>query len=273
MGEIVDFDEFYNKHEVEKKKRRKAGSIRWILIALLLICCFMSGFLFAQSEYFYITEIEIIGNEKVSDEEILALSGIETGIHILNFNTTTAYSMLSTEHLIESVEITREYPNKVIVNVTERQAAAAIQVDDGVLLVDLTSIVLEKLTVLEGLSLVIITGLDIDYNAYSPSDYIDSSRLRAGLGVIERMTEDSAAVVSLIDVTNEQQIELWTIYNVKMKVGDGKDFSSKFDLFMDILRDEVDKGNLSIIDYIDVSVISNPAIKYNTVTVETEGEI
>ena len=57
-----------------------------IKIKSILILVFISFGISQQNEGFIIDEIEVVGNELLSDENIKFISGLEVGLYVNNFN-------------------------------------------------------------------------------------------------------------------------------------------------------------------------------------------
>ncbi len=105
----------------KKRKHRKKHRILRLLIAVAVIAVFV---LIANLSYFEITEMAVIGNKTVTDEEILALSEIEAGDSIFLINPLAVKSRIKKNLYISEVRLDRQMPGTVEIIVTEREAAA-----------------------------------------------------------------------------------------------------------------------------------------------------
>ena len=92
---------------------------------------------------------------------------------------------------------------------------------------------------------------------------LKSAKLSSGLQIAGSMTAEEMAVVTQINVLDAQNIIIDTVYGIKIYFGDENDIESKFDVVNTVLTDEKQKGHITKINYIDVSVPSHPALKYN----------
>ena len=338
MGQVVSI----NAH---KKKKRRNHNIRWTRIIFVCLLFALIGFGISQSPIFNVKSIDVSGNENLDTQTIIDLSGIDEGQHIYSFSAGRAETMISTNPLVESVIVKRDFPNKVIITITERQAVAAVAADDGVLIVDKDGYVLKKQKLFDGLEYMLITGVDdlftsddekteaevtddktdnssdegeADTSAESdavtdteeksedpndsskengeetaedsneeeepvtivtgenrthikPESYADikngtclqSEKLATGLNVVLAMDEAAMNVVTEINVTDPQNIVMDTVYGIKIYFGDENDISEKFEICNSVLKEENEKGYLTKINYIDISVPAHPALKYN----------
>ena len=123
-----------------KKMRKIKNFIKWtilfsIIIGILVFLC--------TSDLFNICEIEIIGNEQVTQEQILELSAIKLGHNIFLCNQIKTKSTLSSHPYVEEVKITRKLPDKIQIQIGEKQKAYVIQLDTGYAYIDNQGYVLE----------------------------------------------------------------------------------------------------------------------------------
>lgn len=105
------------------------------ILYFLFHTCFIfllgTGFVFAydmimQSDNFSAQEISISGQNKVSQEEIFRIAGIQKNTNILNINIKLAMMKLEATPWIKKAEIKRELPNKLSIKITEEIPIAKI---------------------------------------------------------------------------------------------------------------------------------------------------
>lgn len=123
-----------------KKMRKIKNIIKWtiligIIIGILAFLC--------TSGLFDICKIEIKGNAQVAQEEILELSKIKMGDNIFLCNKIQTQSNLETHPYIQETKITRKLPDKIQIEITEKQKAYQIQVEGGYAYIDNQGYVLE----------------------------------------------------------------------------------------------------------------------------------
>ena len=123
-----------------KKMRKIKNFIKWtiligIIIGMIVFIC--------TSGLFNICKIEVIGNEQVGQEEILELSEIKMGDNIFLCNKIQTQSNLEKHPYIQGIKITQKLPDKIQIEVTEKQKAYQIQVESGYAYIDNQGYVLE----------------------------------------------------------------------------------------------------------------------------------
>lgn len=123
-----------------KKMRKIKNFIKWtILIGIILGVLVFLG----TSDLFNICQIEIVGNEQITQEQILELSEIKLGDNIFLCNQVKTKNNLNSNPYVEEIKITRKLPDKIQIQITEKQKAYVIELDTGYAYIDNQGYVLE----------------------------------------------------------------------------------------------------------------------------------
>lgn len=145
------------KEKIEKKKRKK--KVLLIIILLLLITITSCAYL-CTSNKFNIINIEIVGNEQLSQDEIYNLSKIKLNDNIFMTINIIAKVRLKQNPYIEDAKITKIYPNKIKIEIQERKKEFQILTELGTYInTDEQGYILES--TLEKLNLITITDFEI----------------------------------------------------------------------------------------------------------------
>ena len=256
MGSVVSLA------DEKKKRRRRAGSLAWLWITLLLLGCLVFGYGLAQSSIFNVRTVQVDGLNRLTKAEVITLSGIQTGTHIYETNLTKAQNMIATNLWVETVTVERKLPSTVVITVQERVPAAALTTADGLYVVDTTGVLLMQQKLLDGLAVLVISGVEDISADVRLGTKLESFSLTAALAVIRQMDESSAAVISELNVADLQRIVAHTSYGVDFYLGDKSNFAEKFKLAMQILHNEIEKGLQESVDYIDVTLPQQPVLAY-----------
>jgi cell division protein FtsQ len=119
------------KRNQKKKKRRKLV----LNILLFVLAVMSSAYIIIYSDVFNIKEIQIYGNEQMTETEIVELSGLSLGDNLLRIDKKLFENRLTTGVLIKSAEIKRRLPNIIEVYVLERkEAVLMIDISQGIIL-------------------------------------------------------------------------------------------------------------------------------------------
>ena len=129
----------------------------WLLIIMLLMIsiCLML-FIFHRS--FHVQEIHVTGNQRFSAEQIIELSGIRKGDHLMSHISgplkdvvrlrygKARQKIINSDPYIADAKVYPHYPGEVYIEVTERRKVAYVAIPDGYAIIADDSYVLEIVT-------------------------------------------------------------------------------------------------------------------------------
>jgi cell division septal protein FtsQ len=107
---------------------------RWISLLIVLICCGLGVWLFI-SDTFRVYATEIVGNQIVARDQVIASSRLE-GKNIFLVQPKAVATELKKLPYVLDAQVASELPNRVLVKLTERQPSLTWQVGDTKLAVD-----------------------------------------------------------------------------------------------------------------------------------------
>ncbi len=243
-----------------RMSRRRAGIARGVMIFVLWLVCLLAGYFLATSSLFAIRHVEISGNSQVTEERIMDLAGITPGANIFSVRPSRADLWLTIEPYIASADVSRRLPGTVTVTVTERVPAAMMYAGSAVLFLDAGGRVLERFHILSEAGLPLISGVDLTGCGTVPGCVIDGAGMSEALTVLAALPADAQSIGE-INVANTQNIRLYTLDGVEIRLGDASDFDTKYRLYTGVIEDDRQEGR-GRIDYIDVSIVSKPTVKY-----------
>ena len=235
------------KKEFTKKQRKRNRLIKRIkkIVSVFLFLGIITGaIVFATcSPIFNITDIEVLNNSMVSSDTIISLSGISTNENIFRFISTKAISSIKQNAYIEDVKIRRVLPNKVQIEVTEREPRFSIPILGEFAYISSQGYILQ-ITQNE-LNLPIIYGLRTPEENIVAGNRIEEKdllSLETILKIMSAMTDSGLSEkVTSIDISDKND---YIIYmqeeNKKIHLGDGSDLSNKMLYVMAILDKEKD---------------------------------
>ncbi|MEG0156088.1 MAG: FtsQ-type POTRA domain-containing protein [Anaerovoracaceae bacterium] len=131
--------------EKPKKRKKKKRRKKHYFLRFLVFCGIVAGSIaFLSSSYFDVKTIEVTGNVNYNQEEVIALSGLETGGNIFKLPRKEAMKNLLKDSYIEKAKVKRKFPKTVVLNVTERKEMAAIPYGEEYIIIDSKGYVLNK---------------------------------------------------------------------------------------------------------------------------------
>ncbi len=98
-----------------------------ILISMALLYGYSTAM---NSDYFGLKEIKITGNTQLTYSQLTELMNVSPGDSILQLNMSDLHAKLGSNHWIQEVSIKRVFPDRLVINLKERQAYFWLQNQD-----------------------------------------------------------------------------------------------------------------------------------------------
>lgn len=230
------------------KKRRKSKKKKinkkilgfFSIIILVSIIVVLS----LTAPIFNITKIEINGNQKVSKDTIIALSGIKMGENIFRFNNNMIQNVKQNTY-IEKVEIQRKMPGTVVISVKERKIKYQINLINSYVYLDKNGYLLENSA--ERKNVPVIVGFSI-----KEDEMLNEKRLKDNdlekLANVAKIIEAAKAINidNLITEVNVEDKNNTILYleskSKKINVGDTTNLTNKMLYVQKILENEEGKS-------------------------------
>lgn len=211
---------------------------------VILLALIIGGIVFATcSPIFNITNIEVLNNNRVPSQTIISLAGIQTNQNIFRFITTKVGNQIKENAYIEDVKIKRVLPNKVQIEVMEREPKYSIPVLGEFAYISTQGYILEIAQ--NELSLPIIYGLKTAEENIKIGNRISEEDLES-LEIVLRIMNainDSGLYerVTSIDISNKNDYSIYMQEDKKtIHLGDGSNLSNKMLYVKAILEKEKD---------------------------------
>jgi cell division protein FtsQ len=121
-SKVVVLEERVPKLKQQRRQKANRKLIGYIAFFFMLILCII----YFQSPLSNVKHIEIKGNEHVSEEDILKLSGITNKTSFWKIDDESIVKKISSHPEIQTAKIQKRFPNKIILSVKERKRVAYI---------------------------------------------------------------------------------------------------------------------------------------------------
>ena len=148
-----------NKKIKTKQKSKKNINFSKIFKMFGIIVIIIGAIAFlCTSPLFNVTEIEVIGNENVSKEEIISLSQIKLEENMFKYIKSSIKQNVKGNAYIENVKIKRILPNKIQISVQERQVKFMVKLLEKYAYINSQGFILEvtshtkEVPIIEGIS-------------------------------------------------------------------------------------------------------------------------
>ena len=169
--------------------------------------------------------------------------------------------MIALYPYIESVHIRKKLPNKIVIDVVERQAVGVVVTSDGYIQVSQEAIMLTIQPNLGNYNLPVISGIDLT-DIPSPGQVIENENINQALKIISSCDADLLNNIAELNVGQENYILAYTNQGVEIRLGDVESIEAKMKDLNDILNDIVSQKVVEKnIQYIDMRYQGAPVIK------------
>ena len=238
-------------------------SVNKFRLALLLFVLLLSIYLFLHSSIFNVTQIEVVGNNKVSKEEVLALSGLSPGINIFGFNEAACSQAIGVHPMIKSAAIERKLNRTIVIKINERQIWALIPYGDLFLCVDDTGICFDKLNHVAIDNIPIIT-MDQMPAFVNLGKAVNTQATDMVKQVWQALPADEQKLISDFHYQNQDNtLKIYTIKGTEILFGNLDRLDEKVKTFAQVIQLENDmekKGN-DALEYVDIRFKGEPVLK------------
>ena len=243
----------YTRHFRPQKTRWQVVQSLFFIFVLAL-----AVFYFLQSPVFRVRAVEISGNSQLQRDQIMALAGLGKNVNIFKANLKQAQNKVALNPLVKDVDITRRLPTTIVINITERKAIGLVLNPGHFIAVGEEGYCLALVEDLASINLPIITGVQATNN--SPGQKINDEKLEVALAYLLAMPLGMRATVSEINVSDVNNIRVFTIDQTEVRLGDVTRIGDKIKLYQEVIGQKY-SGK---IQYIDISYKGNPVMKFIT---------
>lgn len=226
-----------NERRRKKRNRRIKRIIKWTSIIVIIA----GGTTFAMvSPIFNIQEIQVTGNEKISADTVISLSGLSKGQNIFRFLSSNIIEQIKTEAYIQNAEISRSFPNKIIINVKERKQRFNVEFLNGYAYIDSQGYILEISS--NKLELPTIQGISTPENEIVAGNRLnqeDLEKLEVALKIMDAYKSCNLDDrVTSIDISDKNNYSIYMESDKKtIYIGDGSSLGDKILWIQAILKD------------------------------------
>jgi len=243
------------REKLAAERRRKFNRFLSICIAAVVI----AAALLLAWVLLIVDEVAVAGNVRFSVEEIISESQLKTGRHIWIVNLADAERNIEQNPYIESAEIKRVYPDKLVISVTERTEAAVIVGLNAQAVIDPKGYVLTIGARADYTGLIQISGMGfggyhVGQRLGEESDF-NSRTLVALLAAIYRT--GIADEISAVDLSNPLSVSMTTLKGLTLHIGQPDDLDGKLANYVAVLPKLTEMG-LDASGTLDLSAMGDP---------------
>jgi cell division protein FtsQ len=232
-----------------------------LFLAGLLLCSVAAFLVLRSTDVFAVKRVTVSGTEKITKEQLAGITSGTLGESLLSLSTDGMKKALLALPYVESVLVTRAFPNTLQIELVEYQPVARLQVGEGATyLVSDTGKVLEDDDPAQLPDLPLLapdSSFVVTVGEYLPAslaevlplvEYVQSDKMRAKLPAITEIAVSAAGCAALVLKDGGE-----------LRLGTPDGLQEKLDVALGIVQEWLGAGRL--IEYIDASVANRVAVK------------
>lgn len=242
---------------------RPKRSVNKFRVALLLFILLLSVYLFLHSSIFNVSQIVVLGNDKVSKEEVIALSGLSPGINIFEFNETASSQAIEVHPMIKNAEIQRKPFKTIAIKINERQIWALIPYGDLFLCIDDTGICFDKLnhTTIDKVPVITMDQMPEFVNL---GQAVNTQATEMVKKVWQAIPADEQPIISEFHYSNQDNtLKIYTIKGTEIRFGNLDRLDEKVKTFAQIIQieNDMEQKGIDALEYVDIRFKGEPVLK------------
>ena len=232
--------------------------VKTFLVLLTLgSACFISIEIYhklCHNDFFQITAMKIDGNRKVSKEQITALSKVDIHSNLLAINVGQVRSLLESHPWIAIAEVTRDWPNRLLITVKEKKPVALLNRNAGLFYMDNKGRIIAVASPSQELDFPVITGLK-NYT-FNPIDTAQTPEiLQDALKLLKLAAKNNSILpeqnISEIHITENGEMLLYLLERAfPIYMGAEEKISTRYYRLVKVLRDLYKSREFSKVSYI-----------------------
>lgn len=225
--------------EIEKKKRKRKKKTLVFILLIMLIGGISAYLLTSQS--FSIEQISVKGNSQLTAQKICQLAEINRGDNIFSKIGIVAKVKLKQNGYIEDATIKKIYPNKVEIEVKERQKQFQIKTEaEGYVYIDEQGYILEY--GVDKLQIPTIIGINATQEDVTTKHRLDDNELEKMENILQIREEcryiEIADKITQYEVKDEYIVSLEN-EGIRFNLGDATNLKNRMYYVNGILKQEI----------------------------------
>jgi len=236
---------------LRRLRRERKRRIAAVLIFLSLTAS--TSYYIYNSSFWTIRKIKVVGNDKISYDNLISISKISSQTSLLKFPGREISKKIKIDPWVKEISFTRRLPGTLVINLEEKTPVAAARIDDVYYLIDddrrvITTVPNND----EGHPL--IRGLDL--KGVEEGQRLSSKALKEAILILDDLPTDIRRTIDIVSIPKISKIALITDKNIEIVYGPADSMGKKNRIIQKILDS---KGDTII--YINVSIPDNPVTR------------
>lgn len=240
----------------------------FLIRAGIVLSVFIIAYFLLLNSSFKVENFDIEGNSKVSDEDIITLSGINVGDDLFQSDVKTAADQIGLHVLIEDVSVRVRPFHTILIEVTEKNAVAGFVDDDTYYYIDANKVVVGESEMVDE-SLPLFSGFEVPA-FISIGLQMDNSELDTDLIIANQASSLFSDYALEISAQSESVNNIY-LNGVEVRLGTTGRLEKKLSALSSIIH-SMSQQKLVSLEYIDVSIPDEPVVQEQPVADNSSSE-
>ncbi len=241
------------RHEKIRRTRTR-HALNIFSVVFVLIAIVVGGFLVWNSTFWLVKSVTVSGNKRLSAKEVVALADTDADTSLLKISTAKIEAKLKRHPWIKKARLSRNLPNRLVIQVTEREPFVALKQPGGLVILDRRGFVLQKKRALADKKTLIIN--DIRMRKTKVGSKYNNKKLLDVLTSLRGLEPDLRSKITWVSVPSLDNMSFQTSDGLEIIYGSSLDAVKKNFLIKKILAEADER-----IVHINVTVPANPVVR------------
>lgn len=222
----------------KRKKFRGGNYVLYYVLALIVIAVVL--IILANTVLFKCSQIEVSGNDKYTADEIVRISGLQTGENLLHINVSAARdNIVNSLAYIDDAQVKKSFPTKINIAVTEAEKQYCI-VENGV-----TAAISRKGKIIEHCGageLPVVKGFEAEtteVGKWLKSKAEGKTEIPAE--IFETADKTGLKNITEIDISDKFSVKVEVENRVILNLGPAEELESKLRVAVEIINNQLGK--------------------------------
>lgn len=236
-----------------KRKKQKSGGARGFIFSSVSFIVICAALVFGMSVFFRVSNIEVTGADRYTQEEIVEASDIKDGDNLMLVNRSSVAERIYSKLIyIGEVNVRRKLPNTIVIEITESDSIAVVESESGLWLIDNNCRLLEECATQDAETYIKVKG----FSAVKPEQgkliavpEEDKPKVKFLSGILTAISaKNMTGDVNSLDVSNLLNAEFdYLEGRFTVKLGSNENLDYKFELLLGVIS-KLDAKDTGVID-------------------------
>lgn len=220
-----------------KKQKKQASVYPPQFIALLIgIVVAVAAIVVLLGPLMKIDKVDINELKYMSDDKVLEMTSNPIGQNLFRFNISKAENELLAYPYVDDVRISRHFPHRLEISISERQPAGVLLNNSNYLQFSKDGILLDNTKSLSNLSLPLITGFKMEDVPAPGEAFKDNERFEDILRIINACDDDLLRMLQEINIKDRNNILAYTSQGLEIRIGSVDNIETRMATLNDIIN-------------------------------------